>query len=170
MALIVTIKIVLMNQIQQTDPVFEKLFAQIQPEVKETLTLEQVAAIQRAFGSENWTRRHPLDLRVTLPIPGLRFYIVLLAGEEKRSKQRLQYTKVLYPLWTPSNIIFLLGLFSILSICTVATLYSLSSIFHLRDTSAPTSIPWIFNQSECEYTGRTWSDGKCWDYKHDPSF
>lgn len=163
-----------MKQLQQLDPVFQELFSQIQPEIKNTLTTEQITAIKRAFGSNTWTRRHPLDLRVTLPIPGLRFYMVLLGGEERRSKQRLQYAKALYPLWTPSNIIFLFVFSIILSVCSVATFSSVFSsvrpLFRSSSSPAPTSIPWIFDKSECEHTGRTWEGGKCWDNEHNPAF
>ncbi|WP_414574742.1 hypothetical protein [Anabaena sp. CCY 9402-a] len=163
-----------MRQLQQLDPVLEELFTQIQPDIKETLTTEQVTAIKKAFGSNTWTRWHPLDLRMTLPIPGLRFYMVLLGGEEQRSKQRLQYAKVLYPLWTPSNIIFLFVFFIILSVCSFATFSSLlstfSSISNANFSPSPTSIPWIFDKSECEHTSRTWENGKCWDSEHNPMF
>jgi hypothetical protein len=163
-----------MRQLQQPDPVLEELLTQIQPEIQDSLTTEQVTAIKKAFGSNTWTRRHPLDLRITLPIPGLRFYMVLLGGEEKRSKQRLQYAKALFPLWTPSNIIFLIVFSMILSVCSFATFASLLSSFRSISNSSsspsPTSIPWIFDKSECEHTGRTWEGGKCWDDEHNPMF
>lgn len=159
---------------QQLDPIFEELFAQIQPDIKDTLTTEQTVAIQRAFGYNTWTRRHPLDLRVTLPIPGLRFYMVLIGGPERRSKDRLQYGKVLHPIWTPSNIIFMIGFLAALSVCSLPILSYLVSLRRSLSnsgfSSSPTSIPWIFDKSECEYTGRTWSDGKCWDSEHNSLF
>lgn len=163
-----------MNSSQQFDPVFAELFAQIHPDIKNTLTIEQIAAIQKAFGYNTWTSQHPLDLRVTLPIPGLRFYMVLLGGPEKRSKQRLQYGKFLNPVWTPNNIIFMIGFLAALSVCTLPILSGLlsliNSISNYHFATSPTSIPWIFDQSECERTGRTWSEGKCWDDQHDSLF
>ncbi|WP_144050864.1 hypothetical protein [Nostoc sp. PCC 7524] len=36
--------------------------------------------------------------------------------------------------------------------------------------SYPTSIPWINNQFECEYSGRNWSNNQCWDKEHSPWF
>ncbi|MBD2362171.1 hypothetical protein H6G36_13415 [Anabaena minutissima FACHB-250] len=163
-----------MRQLKQFDPVFEELFTQVQPEIKDTLTTEQIIGIRKAFSSNTWTRRHSLDLRVKLPIPGLRFYMVLLGGVEQRSKQRSQYGKVLYPLWTASNIIFLILFLMILSGCSLvifsSLLSSFSSISHSSSSVSPTSIPWIFDKSECEHTDRTWEDGKCWDSEHNPMF
>jgi hypothetical protein len=37
-------------------------------------------------------------------------------------------------------------------------------------TTHPTSIPWIKEKSECEKTGKTWQDNKCWDSEHNPLF
>ncbi|WP_427160855.1 hypothetical protein ACQFX9_04295 [Aliinostoc sp. HNIBRCY26] len=163
-----------MSNLQQVDPVFQELFDQMQPEVKQSFTIEQMAAVTRAFGYNAWTSNHPLDLRFTLPIPGLRFYMVLIGGPERRSKERLQEGKVLHPLWTTSNILFFVGLLAAFGICMypiLPALFSLaSSIVRQGNVSSPTSIPWIFDQSQCEDTGRTWRDGKCWDKEHNPQF
>jgi hypothetical protein len=87
---------------QHTDLTFEKLFAEITPEVANSFTVEQLEAIKKVFISRTWTR-HSLDIRVSVPIPGLRFYLVLLGGSERRSKMRLRSEKCLYPFWTPAQ-------------------------------------------------------------------
>lgn len=48
--------------------------------------------------------------------------------------------------------------------------FSLFSFDSISTSSYPTSIPWINNKSECEYTNRNWRDGKCWDSEHNPMF
>lgn len=158
-----------MKSIQHHDPVFKQLFAEISPEIADTFTSEQIEAIKRVFG-RNWNR-HPIDVRVSVPILELRFYLVLLAGSERRSKQRLRSEKGVYPLRTPGNIVFLLGFFTILLTCgfTTSSLVS-SSLTSTSDSSFPTSIPWLHNQSECEHTGRSWRKGECWDSEHNPMF
>ncbi|BAY40616.1 hypothetical protein NIES2111_50030 [Nostoc sp. NIES-2111] len=40
----------------------------------------------------------------------------------------------------------------------------------ITKTSYPTSVPWIKNEEECEYTGRIWNRNQCWDKEHNPSF
>jgi hypothetical protein len=149
---------------QHTDLTFEKLVAEIAPEVANTLTLEQLEAIQRVFNSRVWTR-HSLDIRVSVPIPGLRFYLVLLAGSERRSKTRLRSEKGLYPFLTPANSLFVIAACSY-TIFSVA----LSLLTPLTTLDYPTSIPWINDESECEHTSRVWNDGKCWDSEHSPNF
>ena len=159
-----------MNKPQYTASTFEQLFAEIAPEVANTFTVEQLEAIKRGFVSRGRTR-HALDIRVSVPIPGLRFYLVLLIGSERRSKARLRSEKGLYPFWTPANILFLIGFLIILSACSY-TIFSfvLSSLTPISTSYYPTSIPWIEDKSECEHTSRVWHDGKCWDSEHSPNF
>ncbi|MEH2297954.1 hypothetical protein [Nostoc sp.] len=159
-----------MNKPQYTASTFEQLFAEIAPEVANTFTVEQLEAIKRGFVSRGRIR-HPLDIRVSVPIPGLRFYLVLLAGSERRSKLRLRSEKGLYPFWTPANILFLIGFLIILSACGYTIFsFALSSLTPISASYYPASIPWIDDKSECEYTSRVWHDGKCWDSEHSPNF
>jgi hypothetical protein len=159
-----------MKNPQCTDPAFERLFTQIAPEIVKTFTDKQIEALKRGFGYQRASSNF-LDIRFSVPIPGLRFYLVLLAGSERRSRQRLRSQKGLYPFWTPSNILFFIGLLIIILICSFTTFSFVLSSFHLTSTLAyPTSIPWISDQSECEYTNRVWRDGKCWDYEQSPNF
>ncbi|MEH2276013.1 MAG: hypothetical protein V7K40_14795 [Nostoc sp.] len=159
-----------MNKPQYTASTFEQLFAEIAPEVANTFTVEQLEAIKRGFVSRGRTR-HALDIRVSVPIPGLRFYLVLLAGSERRSKARLRSEKGLYPFWTPANILFLIGFLIILSACSYTIFsFALSSLTPISTSYYPTSIPWIEDKSECEHTSRVWHDGKCWDSEHSPNF
>lgn len=160
-----------MKNIQRKDASIEQVFEKIPPEIFETFTYEQLEAIKRAFDFRSWNR-HCLDIRVSVPIPRLQFYMVFLAGQELRSQKRRQITKSVFPLWTPTNIVFLSGLFIVLLI-SAYTIFSLvsSSVMYLTSPSFyPTSIPWLTNKVDCEHSGRTWSDGKCWDSEHNPLF
>ncbi len=161
-----------MKRLQQNNLVFEQIFAQISPKIPNTSTVDQIESIKMAFGSNNKTS-HPVDLRVAVPTPELRFYLVFLAGLERRSLQRLQAEKSLHPLLNPSNIVLLIG-FVIVFLASIYATFplifsSINSIF-TPISPYPTSIPWINNQSECRHTNRTWQDGKCWDSEHSPMF
>ena len=155
------------------DPVFAELLARVSPEIANSFNEEQSEAIKKAFGSQSFSR-HPLDLRVSVPILGLQFYLVLLAGQERRSKKRLRFEKGVYPLWTIGNIVFLIGFLSVLLSSTLILFpfvsSSLASSLIPISEPYPTSIPWLKNQFECEHTGRTWKGGNCWDYEHNPMF
>ncbi len=165
-----------MKSLEHIDPIFERLFSKISPKIANSFTDEQLKALQRGFGSKVGTR-HSLDIRVSVPIPGLGFYLVLLAGSERRSQQRLQYEKGRYPFFNIGNLIFITVFLTILLGCSFtifpflwSSLTSLTSISTSPSPTSPTSIPWIFDKSECEHTNRTWRNEKCWDDQHSPMF
>ena len=71
-----------------------------------------------------WTARHPINLRVTLPMPFGRWYVTLVAGRERRSKERLSEERLKHPLETGPNLLFLfsLGIVGTALLLTVAAL------------------------------------------------
>ena len=156
---------------QYSSPSFDNFYNKISPEVQKTFTHEQIQAIKIACESNNSYRRHPLDIRVSVPIPGLRFYLVLLAGKERRSKQRLQYERSIYPWYNPVNVLFIFLLLAIFSTSSFSIFqFFFSSTTSKSTESHPTSIPWIDNELQCQHTKRVWQDDKCWDAEHSPTF
>ncbi|MEA5620919.1 hypothetical protein VB711_24220 [Cronbergia sp. UHCC 0137] len=156
--------------IKHDDTIFEEVFTKISPEIADTFTNEQLEAIKTGFSTHRWVH-HPSDLRISVPIPGLKLYLVILAGPERRNSQITRSEKSLNTFWTPSNILFFLMVFIILAISGLTTFsFVFSSSGILPKSFYPTSIPWIYKQSECEHTGRNWRNGKCWDNEHSPTF
>jgi hypothetical protein len=51
--------------------------------------------------------RHPLNLRVSLPLPFGRWYVTLIAGRERRGAERLVEERDKHPLDTVPNVLFL---------------------------------------------------------------
>ncbi|BAY92513.1 hypothetical protein NIES3275_45490 [Microchaete diplosiphon NIES-3275] len=107
----------------------------------------------------------------------LRIESVLLNSKQtKKNIQQRNGKKT----WTLNNTIFCVAGLIILPIASFATFRflsssstysSVSSLFTSQNTSAhETSIPWIDNPSECQYTDRSWHDNKCWDEQHSPTF
>lgn len=89
----------------QADSVFSRL-----PEwVNDTLSAEQKDAIQHAIAQQAW-RKHTIDIRLSLPVLGHRFYLTVVGGEEKRDVERLRQQRHHYPLRTLANIFFFLGI------------------------------------------------------------
>ncbi|MFM2061368.1 MAG: hypothetical protein RLZZ507_1038 [Cyanobacteriota bacterium] len=168
---IASMKIAEHQENQKVNPSsFEELFYQISPEIAETFTNEQIAAIKNGFQGREW-HEHFIDKRISILIPILPFYVVLLAGEERRSKQRWKYEKSLYPFWTPGNI-SILFIFALMIVTgSISTLFLVKSLLptHLN-LAFPTSIPGVENQEDCERFDRTWKDNKCWDNQHSLSF
>ena len=160
------------KNLQKNKPAFEQLLIKIPPEIAKTFTFEQIEAIKKAFGFPDWNR-HPVDIRVSIPIPGLRFYLILLAGRQHRSNQRLQVSRSMFPLWKPVNILFIIGFLILLLTSGFMTFsYVFSSLSSILLPASPfaTSLPFIENQSSCEQTGRIWRHNQCWDSEQNPLF
>jgi hypothetical protein len=158
------------NSLSRNDPSVRQFLTKISPEVAATFTDAQLDGIRNALASRRWNR-HPVDIRFSTPIPGLRFYIVLIAGKERRSRDRLRQQHQAYPLWTPANILVLFFFLSGLLASGLGTSYWLLS--YLRDSSKtvhPAAIPWISNAKDCQKTGRVWKQDKCLDYQHNHLF
>lgn len=75
----------------------EAFLRKLPAEIRDSLTPQQAEAIGRvAQGSIQ--RRHPIDLRLSLPLLyGERAYLVLLMGKEKRSAARREIDHQLRP-------------------------------------------------------------------------
>lgn len=69
------------------DPFLERFFERIPPDVAASFTPEQIDAIRLAFGARR-PIRHGIDVRLSLPLLLRRYYIVFLAGRERRRHTR----------------------------------------------------------------------------------
>ncbi|MBD2514956.1 hypothetical protein H6G93_08020 [Nostoc sp. FACHB-973] len=64
----------------------------------------------------------------------------------------------------------------IFTLITLSLLLPLLTVFTtdlftpIENSHHSTSIPWIDDPSECEHSGRSWRDRKCWDDEHSPMF
>lgn len=54
-------------------------------------------------------KRHPVDIRFSLPFFGGRFYITVLSGPERRDAERRSRERNNYPLRTTANVFFVAG-------------------------------------------------------------
>lgn len=81
----------------------------IPEDIRESFTDAQIAAVGRAFGRG----AHAVDIRFSIPIPGGRSYVVILAGREKRSEERRRLERTRHPLWTALNVMTI-GLFAVM--------------------------------------------------------
>ncbi len=81
----------------------ERLLGAIEPEIRASLSPEQEAAIRAAVGTTRWSD-HPVDLRLSLPMPGLHFYMALVGGRERRNGERRRHERRLHPLLSLGNV------------------------------------------------------------------
>jgi hypothetical protein len=92
--------------------VSNELLDRLPPEILETFTPEQRAALWGAAKPSSW-RHHPIDIRVSLPLFGFRLFMAVVAGIERRSSGRRRRDARLRPFLTVSNILFLAAMFVI---------------------------------------------------------
>lgn len=79
-------------------------------EAEESASSEAHPAAKPTPQSRDWGGQHPINLRVTLPLPFRRWYVTLVAGPERRSSERLQQEREKHPLETLPNLMFLLSI------------------------------------------------------------
>lgn len=146
----------------------DSVLARMAPEMATTFSPAQVQALQAALA----TRHHPLNIRLSLPLGMTRVYLVLLAGTELRSVARCRQEAVRHPLWTPTNLLVIVGTMGmgILALLAMVQLTNtnLSAVFSPK--VAPAGIPFKADRTSCEASGRTWQEGDCLDFSHDSTF
>ena len=96
----------------QQHPFIKRLLEQVPYEERYTFTDSQIKTLHRSALSLPKSS-HAVHVRWSVPFPGKGFYIVLLAGKERRSRQRLLAEKEFQLI--PTTIIILTIIFS----CTV---------------------------------------------------
>ena len=88
-------------------------------------------------------------------------------------RERLGTKKGKFQFSTPTKIMLFTAFIALLptsGFCTASLILSYVNSTSTAAVSYPTSIPWLTEKSQCQHTGRTWRDNKCWDYEHNPMF
>ncbi len=57
--------------------------------------------------AERWGSQHPVNIRLSIPLFTRRYYLMVIAGKEQRSTERLAEEREKHPLATTGNMIFL---------------------------------------------------------------
>ncbi len=102
-------------------------FRRIDPAVAASFTPDQRQAMVRMFATR-WSEKHPVNIRKSLGLGRRRFYVVFLAGREKRPMSRLRAEGALAPL---AALLFYAILTFFGGIAAMALLYGVKSMFGL---------------------------------------
>ena len=86
-------------------------------------------AQRSAPGGESWGR-HPVNLRLSIPLPFGRYYVTLVAGKERRAGERLASEQRKHPLLTFGNLAVFFGLGCLCGLALLA-LFQLASAYIL---------------------------------------
>jgi hypothetical protein len=69
-----------------------------------------------------WRGSHPVNIRITLPSPWGRVFVLLLAGPERRSPDRRRAERARHPLATLGNILAMALFGSLVGLAGLATI------------------------------------------------
>jgi hypothetical protein len=94
------------------DDVVNDLIDRLPPEILETFTPDQRAALWSAAKPSTW-HSHPVDIRFTLPLVGLKVFLTVVSGAERRGRSRRVRDAWLHPVFTPVNTLFLIVLIAL---------------------------------------------------------
>lgn len=106
------------------DPFIEQFFARIPPKTAATFNPTQLEILKQTFGSRA-SKKHTVDLRLSMPFIQGSFYWVLLMGREKRGRDRLQQERRKHPLWTVANGLVISGFFLMIATALLGTVFIL---------------------------------------------
>ncbi len=79
-------------------------------------------AERQSPGGRNWGSDHPVNLRVSIPLPFRRVYLTIVGGQERRSPQRRRAERKRHPLATWGNLAFLVAVGVVVGLAGVAAL------------------------------------------------
>lgn len=103
----------------EKDPFLRRFYERIPANMVPTFSDGQLDAIKRAFGSRTYGA-HSVDIRLSIPFVSRSYYVVLLAGRERRSPRRIAWERRLRPLWTFGNSL-IVAVFLIMFCLSLAT-------------------------------------------------
>jgi hypothetical protein len=147
----------------------ERLLGQMPPAVAGSFTDSQHEALQAALATTLW-QKHAVDIRLSIPLLLQRYYLVVVAGPEKRSKERRQQEQ--YPRSLAGQVVVTVAVMTL----SIGFLAILIQLVHRpsgpsdRPQVSPAAIPFLSDRTTCEHSGRTWENSECLDFEHDPTF
>lgn len=111
---------------QQSDSL-EALLANLPDGVIESFTAEQRAALWNAAKPISW-RKHPINIRITFPFFGGRYFVTIVGGFERRSVDRIDRDRHMHPLRTAGNVLFMLGVGGAFYLAAVIGIFVFSNL------------------------------------------
>ncbi len=103
------------------------LLSRLPKDVMDSFTPEQRAALWNAAHQPSW-RRYPVNIRLSLPWFGQRGFLTVVAGADRRNAERVMRERLMHPLRTAGNIMFLAGIVLLLHALAFGAVFLLSAI------------------------------------------
>ncbi len=108
----------------------ERQHERLEQETREELSDNSSASTRKAPGGEPWGNDHPVNIRLSIPLPFGRYYVTIVAGKERRSGERLAWERKKHPFMKLGNLVVMAACGTIcglvaLSMFQLATAYVL---------------------------------------------
>jgi hypothetical protein len=113
------------------DPFIEKFFSRIPRAAAESFSPEQLSAIKMAFAARSWGT-HAIDLRLSLPLPGARYYLVFLLGRERRPRERRLAERLRHPFARLGNAAVAAMFVALLLVPLLLAIYTVKSALGIK--------------------------------------
>ncbi|MEH2420382.1 MAG: hypothetical protein V7K48_05370 [Nostoc sp.] len=110
----------------KNDTFLQQFFICIPPQVAATFTDAQLTELQKVF-KERVSKRHAVDIRLSIPFIKKRFYLVFLLGKEKKLKQNRKET-----IFTHVNSILLIRYCLVLITFLLSALYIVEMVLGIN--------------------------------------
>lgn len=104
--------------------------ARLPADILASLSEQQRHALAKALAAGG-AQRPPVDIRLTLPFPLARYFLVVVAGRDRRTDARNRAEAGLRPLGTLGNLLFVLALTVLFCLAGLAGALLLSGILTL---------------------------------------
>ncbi len=125
--LIREVVIVEQSQKKEVDAFTQHVMSRIDSDVFRSLNLVQLEAVREAISANAPFKRHPIDLRFSIPLFFMTFYFVMLIGKDRRSGTRSLEERRLHNARAASWLAFLYMLLSVMIPIILILLYIIKS-------------------------------------------
>ena len=83
----------------------ERQHERLEQETREGLSDNSSVSARKTPGGEPWGNDHPVNIRLSIPLPVGGYYVTIVAGKERRSGERLASERKKHPLMKLGNIV-----------------------------------------------------------------
>ncbi len=98
----------------------QALESRLAAETPEGFDCDSSASGRKSPGGECWGNDHPVNVRLSIPFPFARFFVTIVAGKERRSRERRMSEYRKHSLLKVGNVLFIVA---VQIVCSLAVLY-----------------------------------------------
>ena len=154
----------------------KRILEQLPPEEQYLFSEHQIEVLHRSALSLP-KANHAINVRWSIPFLGKGFYLVFFVGKERRSRKRLLadgdfqlMPRIVLILASLLGCAIVFGLAYGQRKLAISQQRSAYNLDQPSDNIHPTTVPFKYDQEQCETSFREWIDGECVDYDHSHTF